>query len=539
MAELLCAFSVMAEAPPPLEVPPAPAGDAVLDSALEGPKSRYFMTAAFHLYPEGVLSAEEMKYENMPEQYRQLYRDWNPPGFNRLTGHNGNRHLKSLFWKAEVCPTTKKPHIQLGGETVAKRPTPIELLHFLQFGDRNACKFIHPNNPYEAMLYNLKEDTCMPGARPWRFGDLPPIGEFPRQGGKRDGAGKPSSAYATPDDVKEIQRLVTLPFAALLASPIVKKFKVPELFNMARRSQTTIFKGVDARKYVTATWCKKGNIGKSTRPWIWAEINRKKMHKMVSSSGFYGRWNMGFDHQPCLQFNEFSGNWIGGFHDFLDFLDAQFTRMIEVKTADVNTDYEFVFINSNVEPWNANPFLPQWKWIFPEEGGKVRVLTADEWALFTRRCESARKYRGGILEWDENIPKERSMEQPFLADVYLIRECELTGEPMSPQLVIPAMFDRQRLDGVPFRRVIPILPDPEVPDLPIPDIFTTLRRLEQEEEDDQQNINLNLTAQFNEDDAQDDRFLTDEQLEAMDRAADARDLRASALVDLYANDASD
>ncbi len=132
---------------------------------LEGPRSRYTMTCIYHLYPTDT-PAEHGIYEAMPEELRQLYINYEPP----------KRFLTRCSWKAEICPKTNRPHIQIFWETKNKKPTIIELLYYLGLSDRNACKFIHPFNPNEAWFYSLKEATTMPGAIPHTWGNPPPVG---------------------------------------------------------------------------------------------------------------------------------------------------------------------------------------------------------------------------------------------------------------------------------------------------------------------------------------------------------------------------
>lgn len=113
---------------------------------LVGPRSRYTMAVAFHLYPPDTPPGQ-MLYDDMPELLRQLYRDWRVPQ---------NRFILAAAWQAEICPKTRRPHIQLFIETRHKTPTPVELLHYLSMQDRNACGFKHPYEPEAAWHYCLK-----------------------------------------------------------------------------------------------------------------------------------------------------------------------------------------------------------------------------------------------------------------------------------------------------------------------------------------------------------------------------------------------
>jgi len=403
--------------PPEGDIPDGAANELPL------PKSQFTLTAIFNIWPEEVVLMDlQKKYENMSNEVRQMFIDFRIP--------RSNRYIKSCRYQAEICPKTRNCHIQVWLWTNNKKPTPIEILHFLEKKDRHAIKVIHPNDPHAAALYCNKENSRMPGAEPQGWGDLPPMGQYPKQGGSRANAGKNAVSL---EEYHEMVVLSRQPQRCFLESKFGRRLKTKEVWDMINARPKVIFKGVNARKYVSINWCRKGNLGKSTLPYLWAEMAGEEICKAPTAErGMYGRWLDGFDFQRCLLLNEFNGNWIHGFHDFLDFLDAMYTRLMEVKRFWVNTDFEFIFINSNYNP------RTEWIWFFPEEQHDretkgYRVLTDEEWELFVRRlCWGA--WAGcGLAEWDPSIPKERSREQPFIYDLWFIRMMEAGAEGPPPR----------------------------------------------------------------------------------------------------------
>lgn len=478
------------EAPPEGDNPPV--------EGLIPPRSRYTLTAIFNIWPEDIqLTKEQTEYEHMPEHVRQMFRDFRVPK---------NRFLKACRYQAEICPKTNHCHIQLACETFNKSPTPVEVLHYLKMSDRNAMKIIHPNDPRSAFLYCNKEASRMPGAEPQGWGELPPVGEYPQNGhgGKRERSG---ANCVSVEEYHQMVKLQRRPQNEFLLSPFGRKLKVKEVWDMLNARPTTRFKGVDARKYVSIYWSATGDLGKSTRPWLWAQDAGLNCCKAVTAErGMYGRWLDGFDNQEVLILNEFEGNWYHGFHDFLDFLDNQNTRLMEVKKAWVNTDFEFIFINSNYDPRN-------WVWYFPREAMQhhkgYRTLDMEtEWPLFERRLKYGKWAGCGIEEWDNTIPKERSLEQVFLYDFWYIRQMEEGAPPPPPRL--RRAFD---LPGPVRPAIPPLLPVPLVWPVPAEEIdppaqrrrgeggvMELLQQLAEEEGDQQQQWNLNHVALIPSDD---------------------------------------
>jgi hypothetical protein len=184
----------------------APDGAAVETRTLEGPRSRYTMFVAYHLMAED-LPKEQQKWQHLSEEHRQLYRDYRIPR---------NRYIVSAAWQAEVCPKTKRPHIQGWIETKNKTPTPVEILHFLGFQDRNAVGIKHPYNPKAGRTYCMKENSRAPGAEPHAWGAEPPEGEFPKV---------PGESHFNHADVQNAEFCLVLPSCA--------DYDYSELYEMA------------------------------------------------------------------------------------------------------------------------------------------------------------------------------------------------------------------------------------------------------------------------------------------------------------------
>lgn len=440
----------MAAAAPEEVPPPHPADLALVPDGLPGeeaqlqpPRSQYTLSCIFNLWPEEIqLVGDQLTYEGMPENIRQMYRDF------RL---KRNRYIVACRYQAEICPKTHKPHIQFCIQTANKKPTPDEILLYVEKQARNAIKVIHPDRPRNAMLYCNKENSRMPGAEPQGWGELPPEGEYPKHGGKREQSGRNTVSV---EEYHQMVKLSVRPQREFLMSPFGRKLKVKEVWDMINAKPKVVFKGVDARRYISITWEEEGNLGKSTMPYLWAEEAGEEICKApVADGGVYGRWLDGFDHQRCLLLNEFSGNWVHGFHDFLDFLDFQFTRLMEVKRHWVVVDFEFVFINSNYDP-------KSWIWYFPEEKHDqhtrgYRTLTANEWKLLDRRLYWGAWAGCGCERWDPTLPKERSREQPFIHSLWYIRQMEEGAEapPKRRRAAFPNI-------AVPQQPVIPGEPAP-------------------------------------------------------------------------------
>lgn len=341
----------------------------------------------------------------------------------------------------------------------------------------------------------------------------------------------------TVEEYHEMKLLRKRPQEEFLLSKFGRRLKTKEVWDMITRHPVVEFKGVDARKYVTIYWSPFGNLGKSTVPFLWCERARipSPCKPSVAEKGQYGRWLPGFDNQKALVLNEFEGNWFHGFHDFLDFLDYQYTRLMEVKGLEVNTDFEFIFINSNVNP-------RYWVWFFPQERA-YRWLSDDEFTLLLRRTEWGAWAGAGVVEWDGRIPRHRSLEQPFIHDLWIIREMEDgTMEPLPPR-ALPAFPD---IPGP----VIPVIPHPIVPPYPVhgaapavsqdgdDNIFEMLERLEQEEASDQRRWTLGHVSNIPEPEDITDSSLAEQRLAQEDDLALAHDLQRSHFFDVEA-DSSD
>jgi hypothetical protein len=506
------------DVPHPADLALVPSGLPGEEAQLQPPRSQYTMSSMFNIWPEEIqLSGDQLTYEHMPENVIQMFRDF------RI---KRNRYIVACRYQAEICPKTRKPHIQFFIQTSNKRPTTDEVLFYLEKGDRNAIKVIHPDRPRNAALYCNKENSRMPGAEPQGWGELPPDGEYPKAGGKRENSGRNS---VTLEEYHQMVKLSVRPQREFLMSPFGRKLKVKEVWDMINAKPRVTFKGVHARRYISITWQEEGDLGKSTMPFLWAEEAGEEICKApVADGGVYGRWLDGFDHQRCLLLNEFSGNWVHGFHDFLDFLDFQFTRLMEVKRHWVVVDFEFVFINSNYDP-------DTWIWYFPEEKHTewkgYRTLNEKEKKLLKRRLRWGEWAGCGCEEWDASIPKERSNEQPFLYSLWFIRQMEEGAEP--PPKRLRTAFPQTA--ALPQQPAIPLPPAPNLwpvpqaplvvqppPPLPLPapppppaevpaprqirrrvlpdsdNIFEVLQQLQAEENDDRDRWMLNRAAQIEE-----------------------------------------
>ncbi len=338
----------------------------------------------------------------------------------------------------------------------------------------------------------------------------------------------------TVEEYHEMKLLRKRPLEEFLVSKFGRRLKTKEVWDMITRHPVVEFKGVDARKYVTIYWSPSGNLGKSTVPFLWCERARlpAPCKPSVAEKGQYGRWLPGFDNQKALVLNEFEGNWFHGFHDFLDFLDYQYTRLMEVKGLEVNTDFEFIFINSNVNP-------RYWVWFFPQER-QYRWLHDHEYNLLIRRTEWGHWAGCGLVEWDSRIPRERSLEQPFIHDLWVIREMEEGTMEHLPPRVRPAF---PQVPGP----VIPVIPL-QRPPAPYPvhgaappvdqdadvDIFAMLARLEQEEHVDQNRWTLTHVANIPEPEDITDSSLVEQRLAQEDDLALARDLERHPFFDVEA-----
>ncbi len=394
---------------------------------LSGPRSRYWMWVVWNLYPVGTPEAHRL-YPNMPDDLRRLFLDFE--GIFPV-------HFKSARWKAEVGTLpgqgalSGRPHIQCFGETRNKKLRRLEVLAFLAPLTREwhleGCEPINPYCPRGAWEYIGKVETTMPGALVKSFGFPPPPGLFPRRGGAQEGAGRPGNGYCTADDLKLLMANAGCKPIETWLPQIAHKMKVGEVVKIITKHRSPKFLGVDAHKYSTWVWSPSGNLGKSTVPWLWAKRNRKTLLPLsLNDKQCFGRWAGGWNWPDGLILNEFNGNWFGGFHDFLDFLDNQKERQLEVKGEFINCGCQFIFINGNRCPFT------RCQWFFPDEVAQPhrgwRILSEDEAPLLRRRFEEARVVGGGILEWDPAIPKTQSEEQQFLCDLYMLREYEEAGK---------------------------------------------------------------------------------------------------------------
>lgn len=430
---------------------------------LAGPRSRYWMFVIWRLYPPGTPEGHRL-YPNMPDALRRLFLDYE--GILAV-------HFKAARWKAEVgtlpggAPLSGKPHIQCFGETRNKKLRRLEVLAFLEHSGitrewhLEGCEPINPYCPRGAWEYIGKLETTMPGAVVKSFGFPPPRGLFPRRGGAQQGAGRPGNGYCTPEDLTLLMSNAGKRPIETWLPQIAHKMKVGEVMKIITKHRSPQFLGVDARKYNTWTHSPFGNLGKSTVPFLWAIRNRKTLLPLsLNDKQCYGRWAGGWNWPDGIFINEFTGNWFGGFHDFLDFLDNQKERQLEVKGEFINCGVPFIFIN-------GNPCPEMCRWFFPNEVGDPltrgwRILSETELPLLYRRFETARVVGGGILLWDENIPKERSEEQQFLCDLYMLREYEEAGKEeferrWGPEVALDPEVQRREAEAIVRRFHVPVM----------------------------------------------------------------------------------
>lgn len=378
------------------------------DNPLQGPKSRYWMFCLWKLFPEDTPD-EHQRYETMPDAIRELFLTYE--GISIL-------YFRAARWKAEIAPSTRHCHVQCFAETKNKRLKRLEVLAFLHPltmpWHLDGCEPINPYCPLGAWHYIGKPQTTMPGARIFEFGPPPPPGLFPRKGGKREGAGSKQNCNA--EDFKLIMENCGRNPVESWLPQLAPKMKVGEVVRIVSSSRTPRFLGFKAKKYNTWIYSTEGNIGKTSAAIGWCERNRKSFLPLSMVDGFFGKWALGWNFPDALGLNEFTGNWLLGFHDFLAFLDNQMERILEVKGLHVCSGCRFTFINGNVAPENC-------LWIFPPS--KIpRVAEPHELLLLYRRFNVASLVGGGLIEWDNEIPVEESDTQNFLWDLHMIREHE-------------------------------------------------------------------------------------------------------------------
>ncbi len=320
--------------------------------------------------------------------------------------------------------------------------------------------------------------------------------------------------------------MIERPVDVFLRSDLGRRVKVSEAYNMLKGNVTSKFKGIDAKRYIIINWCEEGDKGKTTIAYLWGGRNRKTVYEfVVDENGYYGGvFTLGYDYQDIGVISEFRGNWRRGFWDFIDFLDAHKSKLVNIKNGQATMDFEFLCINSNDPPRD-------WLWVFPGEAR--RRLTDAEWVLFTRRLHSGSQVGGGIVKWDGRKTKYQSETQPFFWDLYKIREFELGAvDPLDYAVrVIPEMFIRnQILEDLP-------LPTIEVPDEPV-DVLARIRELIAQEAAEEDAFALERAATVLT--PPHSPLLSDEALARLDRRASKRQrMMASAGFDNEAEDPDD
>lgn len=375
---------------------------------LHGPRSRYWMFCIWNLFPEDTPD-DHQRYETMPNEIRRLFLEFQ--GISAL-------YFKAARWKAEIAPKTRRCHIQCFVEAKNKKLKRLEVLAFLaplsMPWDLEGCEPINPYCPKGAWDYIGKQDTTMPGAIVYEFGIPPPPGLFPRRGGPRPNAG--SKLNCSEEDFKLLSEKCGRAPVETWLPHVYKKMKVGEVAKIIENSREPQFLGFESYKYNTWIYSEEGNLGKTSAGIDWCIRNRKKFLFLPKTNGYFGQWGDGWNWPDVLMMNEFTGNWLDGFHDFLDFLDNQMERILWLKGKKTCCGCRIIFINGNVAPEHC-------LWLFPPS--KIpRPAEAHELQLLYRRFELARLVGGGIIRWEAGIPVAEFHRQQFLWDLYMIREME-------------------------------------------------------------------------------------------------------------------